>query len=166
MCKLAIQCFDMRKLTLELEHYYTLIGIHTNKEDFRIAFILNDVLEISLNRASEDLFFDKKGVSFSMFEYFSEVQGLDFYLVANKSVNLIAKDQQLGLFQMEQSVSYTKTQYLIPEKKKVDYFLKIEGEVKSSNKEHLLSKLNSIPQIITSYCIQPNTLKSKNALIF
>ncbi|MHB1146340.1 MAG: IPExxxVDY family protein [Lutibacter sp.] len=54
----------------------------------------------------------------------------------------------------------------MPEKKKVDFFLKIEGCNNDDFIQNLVNDLNKINQIITSYSIKPITLKSKENLIF
>ena len=63
------------------------------------------------------------------------------------------------------SIIETKT-YLIPEKKKVDFFIKISGEISFEFVANAVNKIKNIEQIITSYSIDKNTLKSKDFLIF
>jgi hypothetical protein len=59
----------------------------------------------------------------------------------------------------------TKT-YLIPEKKKVDFFIKVSGELGFDFVTKIIDKVKNIEQVITSYPIDKNTLKSKDFLIF
>ena len=59
----------------------------------------------------------------------------------------------------------TKT-YLIPEKKKVDYFIKILGEPSQEIIYQTVNKINQINQIVTSYTVELDLLKSKQFLIF
>ena len=59
-----------------------------------------------------------------------------------------------------------KTFNLISEYKKVDFFLKISDEIQNVNEKLVLSKLQAIPQIITSYAVDPLQIKSKDHLIF
>ena len=56
--------------------------------------------------------------------------------------------------------------YLIPEKKRVDYFIKVVGEQNSLLVKKIMDKINTINQIVTCYSINKNTLKSKEFLIF
>jgi hypothetical protein len=56
--------------------------------------------------------------------------------------------------------------YLIPEKKKVDYFLKLEGDFDYEYIAKTVDQINKINQVITSYTIDSNILKSKEFLIF
>ena len=59
----------------------------------------------------------------------------------------------------------TRTYHLIPEYKKVNYFLKIDNET-VYNEKLILNKIQEIPQVITAYSIDADQLKSKDNLIF
>jgi hypothetical protein len=61
--------------------------------------------------------------------------------------------------------SETKT-YLISEKKKVDFFLKICGESEYDFVMKIIQKIKNIDNVITAYSIDKNTLKSRDFLIF
>jgi hypothetical protein len=54
--------------------------------------------------------------------------------------------------------------YLIPELKKVDYFLKIEEA--SLSTEQIVNAIHSIDRVEAAYSINTNQIKSKNNLIF
>jgi len=56
--------------------------------------------------------------------------------------------------------------YLIPEKKKVDYFIKIVGEPTQETIYKTVDKIKQINQVVTSYTVETNSLKSKQFLIF
>jgi len=56
--------------------------------------------------------------------------------------------------------------YLLPEFKKVDYFLKIENLEETIEVEQIQSLLNTIDSISTAYRVETNKIKSKNNLIF
>ena len=56
--------------------------------------------------------------------------------------------------------------YLIPEKKKIDFFIKIVEDIPSEEIQKLVNKIKNINQVITAYTIDTNTLKSKDILIF
>ena len=59
----------------------------------------------------------------------------------------------------------TKT-YLIPEKKNIDFFIKISGDIQYEFITEAIKKIKEVNQVITSYQIDKNTLKSKDSLIF
>jgi hypothetical protein len=66
----------------------------------------------------------------------------------------------------ETSDKVLKTFNLISELSKVDYFIKISDEIQNVNEKLILSRLQNIPQIITSYTVNPLKIKSKDHLIF
>ena len=56
--------------------------------------------------------------------------------------------------------------YLIPEKKKVDFFLKISGDLQYEFVIKTVEKIKRIGQVVTAYTIDKNSLKSKDFLTF
>lgn len=152
----------MQLLTLDLEDDYSLIGIHSTEEDYRLAYLLNNYLKIKLTRFKHNLDFENSTAIFPLFEYKDEANYINYYLINNKYIELVDNQYKEGLF----GGNYSTTSYLMPEKKKVDFFLKIEGCNKEDFIQNLVNDLNKINQIITSYSIEPLTLKSKENLIF
>jgi len=152
----------MPLLTLELEDDYLLIGIHSTEEDYRLAYLLNTHLKTKLIRFKHCLDFKDSNAEFPLFEYKDEHNFINYYLINNKYSQLVNPQKNEGLFED----NYSTISYLIPEKKKVDFFLKIEGSNQQNLARILVGKLNKIQQIITSYAIEPSSLKSKNHLIF
>ena len=103
------------------EDNYTLIGIHTALEDFKLAYLLNQNLDIHFSRASYSLDFESNA-SFSVYNYSNEAYDSDWYLISNSFT-----EERTNALDTIALATETKT-YLIPEKKKVDYFIKIVGE--------------------------------------
>ena len=155
----------MQVLTIDLDEDYSLIGIHTQEEDYKIAYLLNKHLSTRFYRSKNDLDFKKDNTSFSLFEYNDEQCFANYYLIANKNEKLIKNPINNGLFEnVSNSLSLVK-KYLIPEKKNIDYLIKIEGITDQKKIDHIVSIINSIKQVITSYQVNPSTLKSKEFLI-
>ena len=152
----------MASLSFDLEDdEFTLIGIHSTEEDYKLAYILNQQLNTKFKRYNQNLDFKNSTAQFPLFEFKDDCSLENYYLINNKDVRVIENNEVIELF----GGNYTTISYLIPEKKRVDYFLKIE----SCNKAlalRMINKLNSLKQVITSYTIDTNTLKSKNHLIF
>lgn len=144
------------------EEEYSLIGIHTALEDFKLAYLLNKSLGTSFYKSRENLSFEnqRKKASFSIFNYASVKYDFDWFLIANSSKRENQTESNELLLTSE-----TKT-YLIPEKKKVDFFIKISGDLEYSFVSETVDKIKKIDQVITSYSIDKNTLKSKDFLIF
>jgi len=152
----------MQVFTFDLEDDYLLIGIHSTEEDYRLAYLINKHLNTKFIKYKDNLDFKNSNVEFPLFEYKNEKTYLNYYLINNKCLHVVNEQQyNTGLF----GGNYSTTSYLLPEKKKVDFLLKIEGCTKKYILE-LVDKLNKINQIITSYQIEIDTLKSKNNLIF
>ena len=144
------------------EDDFSLIGIHTTLEDYKLAYLLNKNLKINFIKSKENLNFEKteKPSSFSIFNYYNKEYDSDWVLIANSSKRENQKESNELLLTTE-----TKT-YLIPEKKKVDFFIKVSGELGFDFVTKIIDKVKNIEQIITSYPIDKNTLKSKDFLIF
>jgi len=144
------------------EDDFSLIGIHTTLEDYKLAYLLNKNLKINFIKSKENLNFKKteKPSSFSIFNYYNKEYDSDWVLIANSSKRENQTESNELLLTTE-----TKT-YLIPEKKKVDFFIKVSGELGFDFVTKIIDKVKNIEQVITSYPIDKNTLKSKDFLIF
>ena len=144
------------------EDNYTLIGIHTALEDFKLAYLLNATLNTHFSRANFSLDFktSTSKASFSIYSYSNEKYDYEWYLIANTY-----KEERMNASDTLALATETIT-YLIPEKKRVDYFVKVVGEFNHLLIQRTLDKIKSIDQVVTSYCIETNTLKSKEYLIF
>jgi len=149
-------------LEFEYEHDYALIGIHSTLEDFRMAYFLNKHLKIQLRRFKDDLDFPRKKCKFPLFKYDNKATFTSWSLIANKYsfLNHVSSSRNI-LFEEE-----IKTSFLIPEKKTVDYFIKITGDINPGFLQNTLDKINHTYKIITSYHIDPYSLRSKDYLIF
>ena len=152
----------MQLLTFDLEDDYNLIGIHTSEEDYRLAYLLNKNLSINLVRFKHNLDFENSKAEFPLFEYKDEQNFTNYYLINNKHLSTEKTNNNSGLF----GGTYSSISYLIPEKKTVDFFLKITGCNQPRFITSLVEKLNKINQVITCYSVEPSTLKSKDHLIF
>ncbi|APZ45820.1 hypothetical protein BW723_05700 [Polaribacter reichenbachii] len=144
------------------EEEYSLIGIHTALEDFKLAYLLNNKLGTRFYKSKEELNFEinEKETSFSIFNFSNKKYDFEWFLIANSSKRENQKESNELLLTSE-----TKT-YLIPEKKKVDFFIKVSGSLQYNFVEEIINKIKTIDQVITSYAIDKNKLKSKDFLIF
>ena len=156
----------MQVYALEMDDFceepYSLIGIHSTLEDYKLAYLMNRNLNTRFNKATKDLEFkrDHKKASFSIYNYENTNDGFDWFLIANsyRRENQTVSNELL-------LTSETKT-YLISEKKKVDFFLKICGESEYDFVMKIIQKIKNIDNVITAYSIDKNTLKSRDFLIF
>lgn len=156
----------MQKHAIGLEELYEddfyLIGIHTSLEDCRLAYLLNQTLKMRLKRDVNCLQFKKQkySSSFAVYTYNSPKYEDRWDLIANSTILESHNIQGQLLLPSE-----VKT-YLIPERKTIDYFIKITGNITQDYIKKTVKKIKSIDQIITSYFIDINTIKSKEYLIF
>lgn len=154
---------------LDLEEFYddsfTLIAIHSQIEDYRLAYLLNKNLDLKLERCEKDLDFKYFMASYPFFQYQETLKSRTWYLIANSCVTEAESMQSSGsLFDFNQKTF--KTHFLVPEYKSVNYFLKVEEDAAHFDELSVLKKIIEIPKIITSYKVDASQLKSKNHLIF
>ena len=157
----------VNKLMLDgfAEDDYKLIAIHSSIEAYKLAFFLNKVLSIKLEREIYDVDFShKEGIAYyQLFSYLNEHLCCNYYLVSNKhKLNPEEVTINNGLFPEDGKVNTN----LIQEYKSVDFFLKIEDDTESVSLKKLLININKIHQVVTAYSIDVNTLKSNKNLIF
>lgn len=145
---------------------YALIGIHSPLESYRLAYFLNKELQIHLSRQKADLDFGNK-TQYEIFEWVDAHKFATWHLVSNTcKVEVEAKKNNNSLFSLQDQRA-TKTYHLIPEYKTVNYFLKISDDAfTDAQVEVLLKKIQNIPNVVTTYRVNPAELKSKNNLIF
>ena len=150
------------------EEDYHLIAIHTTLEDYRLAFFLNRDLEIRLHKSEFDIqsLVKEGATSFARFTYEDEEKVITWDLVQNKnevegSENNITTD----LFSNSNN-SFSSLAYLLPEYKKVDFFLKIENAANEIDLNEIVTKISAIDGINMVYNVDKDKIKSKNNLIF
>jgi hypothetical protein len=147
---------------------YHLVAIHTSLEDYRLAYFINQKLPINLSINKNEIQINiKEGeTKFSRFYYYDKENEISWNLIQNKNeVIQQKKDNGQNLFSNLIMEVSTKV-YLLPEFKKVDYFLKIENLEASMNISKIQLLLNTIENISTAYEVETNKIKSKNNLIF
>jgi hypothetical protein len=150
--------------SLELADDFSLIGIHSSEEDYRLAFLLNQYLQTKFSKLKQQLDFHNTKASFSVFEFIDERCQLSYHLIANKFIGNAYLSAEPNLFSTENT--FSNISYLIREKKTVDFFLKIEGDISHYELKKRIDQIKNINQVITSYKIDPKDLKSKDHLIF
>jgi len=151
------------KHKIQIDFYdddFCLIAIHSSLEDHAIVYTLNRELHLRLARERKDLSLGD-GIEFPAFGWEDELNDRYWLLLAN-SCQLEQKGIESELFFDEISVT---RHYLIPERKEVDYFLKFESD-ETDLLQEVLSRLKRIPQIITSYALEPAELGSIENIMY
>ncbi|MFB0942059.1 MAG: IPExxxVDY family protein [Patiriisocius sp.] len=158
------------KLVLDddFEEDFSLIAIHCSEEPYKVAYILNQFARLKLRREKVDLAFTSGAmeITLPLFGFEDHTEYTDYSLVANKCKSAITKTNNNGELFGNTTDKETVITYLIPELKKVDYFLKIQSDFDNVGTKILINEINNIKQIISAYQVEPETLKSKDNLIF
>jgi len=147
---------------------YHLIAIHTSLEDYRLAYFINQKLPINLCKNKNEIQINiKEGeTKLSRFYYYDVEKAISWNLIQNKNEVIQQKnDNSQNLFSNIRLEVSTKV-YLLPEFKKVDYFLKIENTEEEMNVAEIQALLNTIESVSTAYTVATTKIKSKNNLIF
>ena len=147
---------------------YHLIAIHTTLEDYRLAYFINQQLPVNLKKCTKDLHVKvKQGEThFARFHYEDEDNLIFWDLIENKNVVESKKNELVRDLFSNSKASFSLSTYLLPEYKKVNFFLKIESEKKALEISEFVSKINTIDKIAMVYSVDKNDIKSKDNLIF
>lgn len=147
---------------------YDLIAIHTSLEDYRLAYFINQKLPVILSKSRDEIQITiKEGeTNFSRFYFNDSEKDISWNLIQNKNeVINYKKGNTQNLFSNVTMEVSTKV-FLLPEFKKVDYFLKIENNEETINAPKIQLLLNTIKSISAVYTVDTTKIKSKNNLIF
>ena len=143
---------------------YHLIAIHSDLDEFRLAFFLNKKLNIVLKRKKNDIYFADQDANYSSYEFLDETKYLKWIFFSNKSlVSEKTSDKNIGLFNQDNLVQNEFR--LLSQQKSVDYFLIVENIANKTYIEKVLKKISEIRGVITSF-ISNNKLENKENLIF
>lgn len=136
----------MAKFTLEIEddYPYSVMGINTSLKGYRLAWNLNRLLDIRLERQEPILLLNRARdkVPHTCFSCFDDERNLKFRLIENRSEG----------------------NYFIPEQRRCDFLLIIDVS-DSSNLNEWLSVLRSVKGVSMAFAIDIDTLKSKQNLL-
>jgi len=143
----------------DFESDYTLIAIHSQSEPYKLAYEINLKLNTSLKKSSFDISFKNKVSVFDLYKHESEIYNTKLYLISNKSIEKENQAKNKLLFN-----EYSISSFLIPELKKAEFLIKIEGG--GFNIDSLLIKLNKIDSVVSCYRASISNVKSKYNLIF
>lgn len=134
-------------LTFEQEYDFDMIGLCSHHNDYRLAWGINEKLNIQLTKSEENyVVANKKGIKISehsMYEFKDNENFIEYYLLKNK---------HLG-------------KYLIPEKPAIDYFLFL-FENRIWEPEELVSVLRGIPSILGGFVFNPEEIDSTENIVF
>ena len=87
-------------------------------------------------------------------------------MIPNKNEIIVKKTSAGQNLFLNTAVEISTKVYLLPELKKVDYFLKIKNNKGIFDINQIIKQINSIERIASVYAVIPEKIKSKNNLIF
>lgn len=131
------------KLSPGVSHEYTIFGVACHLKDYRFTFFLNEKMNFHLKRI-EDLKIGERdsALSYSLFLYRHPDERRSYYLISN----------------------YHESGRLIPEERGADYFLIIDDALTSTQKKRLVTKIQSVSQVLASYEIPAGKAKNLEAI--
>ena len=132
-------------LKFELDLDFVLVAITTQLKDYMFCFKTNKQLGTDFSKIADlELPFntDEDPFYFSRYFFLLPESETELYILANKGTE----------------------GFLVPEMKKVDFFLKIENPEVAT--DQIIKKINSIKSLSAAYSVETNLIKSKNNLIF
>lgn len=147
---------------------YQLIAIHSPLDDYRLAYYINQNLPINLKKSHCNITVSYKNAEtqFTRFIFEDEKKNMSWNLVQNTNHILTSsQNNNQGLF-ADSDNEFSAKIYLIPEFKKVDYFLKIENTNDLIDISIISNQIKKINNVTTVYPVDAENIKSKNNLIF
>jgi len=127
------------KISSEVTYDYTIFGVACHLKDYRFTFFLNEKLGFRFKRV-EDLKMndgtEEKAYSFFLYKHPDERR--NYYLISN----------------------YHESGRLIPLEKGADFFIIADDLLPASQKKQLVTKVQSVPQVLAAYEIPK--AKAKN----
>jgi len=137
----------IHKLAFDFESDFTLIGIASHENDYRLSWAINKYMNIDLIK-TDDLLINhpkhKIETHYSMYNCFDEDNFISFNLISNKS--------EKG--------------FLLPQMTNIDFILKISEETDSEQLKRILKSLKKIDIIITAFFIEDLSEKIKKIFAF
>lgn len=138
---------NRKTLKFEIDLDFVLIAITTSLRDYRICHYINKYLNFGFTKTTDlevDIIQVGKPVYFSLYKYHWESSETDFYFIANKGSD----------------------GYLVPEMRKVDYFIMIRNYIADDELDKMITDLNKIQEIVAAVKIDPKKIKSRENLLF
>lgn len=149
----------------EPENSYQIIAIYTNEQDYRLAFLLNQYLNLQLKKSSSILNKTKK-TNFTVFEYEDATLFQNWILLTNYCyVNSKITTNSFDLFK-DKPTLFKKKIYYLKKYKKASFLLKLVADKDSEYFNNLIQTLQQIPQIYAADMLFLDKIKNKKLLIF
>jgi hypothetical protein len=147
-----------------LEETYHVLAIYTDETDYRLAYLLNQKLQIHLIK-SFSILNHKNKTDFSVFEYEDKIFFNNWYLINNHCLvkNILENSQDLF---NQTPISFSQKRYYIKKYKKAHYFLKIETENSKDIIDIIIKRIEEISLIYAVDLISKEKQITKKLQLF
>ena len=136
------------------EEKFKLFAIHSNIDDYKIAFLINSKCGSKFSKTKSYIDLPNQKAFFNHFEWEDQKKGISCDLFSNRCKKLEDEETQVKeLFNLPE----TKEVYLINDFKNVDYFIKINSGV---SKEVFLKEISKIDEVSLFYEIDCEKLSN------
>jgi hypothetical protein len=136
-----------KKLKYTPDYNFELLGISSTDDDYRLSWHLSRILNSEFARADDLEIIDSR---FQEYLLFSVFENLD--VAENVSVRLVSNKANIG--------------FLIEELKNIDFFILVFDNENTELINNLISRLKSTENISAVFKLKPESLKSKEKLLF
>ena len=128
------------KLQIGETNSFTLIGISSHENDYRLVWAMNNAFSFQFNRIENLVIFNQKlnaDLEFSRFIFSDEDKYLTYHLISNRCPD----------------------GFLFPEIKNLDYLLQITGEMDLKHLAIIFKELKKVSIVSATFMIDPKQLK-------
>ncbi|HYG37179.1 MAG TPA: IPExxxVDY family protein [Cytophagales bacterium] len=141
----------INKLNFDPEYdEFELIGIVSSLKEYKLAWLINKVLDIKMVKEPDIIFNFINEAKISVSNYVYKLEYGNFRFLKNRASEVIN----------------IKVPFLLPELKQYDYLIKLEQISYTFPSEKVIDLLKTINQILFVQELSVNKLKSKENLIF
>lgn len=154
----------MQKLKIDNDFYtedLTLFGLVSDLPAYRLAFVLNDNLDLQLKRSEHDKKFNYKNneLFYPSFNFEDPKKDIEWILISNKNPIIKEKNEDSSSDQ-DTSTRIVSGLPLLPNLKIMDFFLGYYGEENNITNQRVKVQLKELSYVSTFQ--QINLLKTKN----
>jgi len=135
----------VHKLKIDTRFPFLTVGISCHENDYRLIWAVNSKLNTAFVKIEDFNDCSETGAEKLFSRYFFEDADryLSFYILSNRCDN----------------------GYLVPEYRKVDYFLFLKGDTEAGFAEALVAKLKQVEILSTAFVIENKTIRSIKKLV-
>ena len=140
----------VNELENDFEYDFSLFGLVCSLKEYQVAYYMNKLLSIDLEKGKDDEIENKKGGKLVFSIFTAQTDSSDIRLIKNKAL---------------ESYKVTKP-FFLPELKEFDYFLQIHGELHDWYEDIVTELLKKVSQIEYIKQLEVENIDLKENLIY